>query len=700
MGAEPQQTERVQLANQHLAAGRLDEAEKLCGEMLRDQPEFAPGLHLLAHIAATTGQDATAIAFLRRGIATCPDDPAMWTDLGFLLARIGQWEEALKALTQAVDLGPEVVEAWIHLADVRLAMGDPRGAASAYCHGVSLRPGEPAIYGRIAGNCDDAARIDAVFEECARIFKTSAAPRQDAGAWRESSGEEVECREEGEIGADAWFNLAFAAQLRGCVDVAIRGYREALRLKPGHLVARNNLGTALRDVGQVDAAIECFRMAADDLENGSTCHSNLLYLMHFQADVKPEQLLLEHAKWDEKYARAPFPGERGIAQGGGLRSQPLNDLAHGRLGRRLRIGYVSPNFFEHPVGRFLRPLFAHHDRSRFEIFVYSSVRKADHITARLEKSAEHWVEALDLSDAALAERIIADGIDILVDLTMHMREHRLLCFARKPAPIQVTYLAYCSTTGLKAIDYRLTDPYLDPPAEDERDHWYSERSVRLPKTYWCYEPGVATPEVNALPAISRGYVTFASLNNFSKASAATLSAWGRILDSTKNSRLLLHAHRGAHRHKLLATFAGWGIAGERIVFVDTVPMTDYFKLYHLVDIALDTFPYAGGTTTCDALWMGVPVVSLAGRAAFSRGGLSILSNVGHPELAAESIEQYVAKSIELAGDLRRLGEMRHLLRGAMQRSPVMDGAGFARDVEACFERMNHENRHERTCRDG
>jgi tetratricopeptide (TPR) repeat protein len=658
--AEPEQTAKTLLATQHLAAGRLEEAEKICREMLlesSEQAERRAALHLLAHVAVKRGDDRAAIEMLQWGVLEYPQDAAMWTDMGFLCARMGRLDEAIRALTRAVAIGPELVEAWVHLGDVRMMRGETPAAAEVYCRAVALRPDEPGVYARIGGRCEDAGKIDDLFAACLEILKV--APR-----------------------AEAWFNIAFAAQLRGCVDVAIAGYRETLTLAPEHLVARNNLGAALRDTGEVDAAAECFRIAAEVQVDGVTCHSNLLYLMHFQPGVDPVQLRAEHERWNERHAWALLPSKR--------------KLTHTRrTDRRLRIGYVSPDFCEHPVGRFLTQLFAHHDRKNFEIFAYSSVRDVDQITARLAASSEHWADVVELSDEMLAERIRDDDIDILVDLTMHMRGHRLLCFARKPAPIQVTYLGYCSTTGLKSIDYRLTDPYLDPfdgaqggpPGETARDGWYVERSLRLPRTYWCYEPGIATSEVNALPALSRGYVTFASLNNFSKASPAALSAWAQILSVTKNSRLLLHAHRGAHRQRILDMFASRGVAAERIVFVDTVPLAEYFKLYQLVDIALDTFPYAGGTTTCDALWMGVPVVSLVGQPAISRSGLSILSNLALPELAVDSIEKYIARSTELAGDLQRLGELRTTLRPAMEDSALMDGAGFARDVEECYREM-------------
>ena len=353
--------------------------------------------------------------------------------------------------------------------------------------------------------------------------------------------------------------------------------------------------------------------------------------------------------------------------------------------RRLRVGYVSPNFGSHPVGRFLLPLLESHDKESFETFCYASVEIADAMTDRCRAHADVWRDMLGLSDEQVAHAIRQDRIDILVDLTMHMRRNRLLVFARKPAPVQVTYLAYCGTTGLSTMDYRLTDPYLDPPGQDER--FYSELSVRLPETYWCYRPAIETPPVNAQPALEAGHVTFGSLNNFCKVTPPALAAWSRLLQAVPKSWLLLHAHPGSHRDRVCEFLNEQGISPERVVFVDFQPMAEYFGVYQRIDVALDPFPYGGGTTTCDALWMGVPVVSLAGQTAVGRGGLSILSNIGLPELVACDTEQYVRIAAELAQDLPRLRDLRATLRQRMQSSPLMDVPRFARNIEAAYREM-------------
>jgi tetratricopeptide (TPR) repeat protein len=327
----------------------------------------------------------------------------------------------------------------LHLADVRCGKREIPAASEAYCQAMLLQPQDPRVFMRIGGACADPDDIDRLFASCLSLLAES------------------------DIGATGWFNLGFAAQVRGSIDVAMQAYHRVLALEPAHVLARNNLGAALRDTGQVDAAAACFRSAAAAESGAVTCHSNLLYLMHFQPVMDPASLRKEHQRWNQRYASELTPSDRFYP----------NDRTPDR---RLRIGYVSPNFYQHSVGRFLLQLFAHHDRGSLETFAYASVRREDEITARLRNSADHWIDARAMSDEALAEGVRADRIDILVDLTMHMRDQRLLCFARKPAPIQVTYLAYFSTTGLNAIDYRLTDPYLDPPGD--RDAWYSELSVQ------------------------------------------------------------------------------------------------------------------------------------------------------------------------------------------------------------------------------
>ena len=353
-------------------------------------------------------------------------------------------------------------------------------------------------------------------------------------------------------------------------------------------------------------------------------------------------------------------------------------------GRRLRIGYVSADFREHPVVSFLEPILAAHDRHRFEIFCYADVSQPDAITRRLQGYADCWRSLVGLSDAQAAERIRQDDIEILVDLAGHTGGNRLRAFARKPAPIQVSYLGYLGTTGLSAMDYYITDAHADPPGLSEAH--YQESLIRLPECGFCYAPGPA-PEVRPEPpARQSGQVTFGCLNNPAKVSDEVLAVWSRVLAAVPGSRLLLRTGAGrSAEERIRDLLTACGIAPERLGFAGrTATRFAYLELYHAVDIALDPFPYNGVTTTCDALWMGVPVISQAGRMNVSRQGVRFLRTVGLDELLAETLEDYVRIATELAGDLARLADLRSGLRERMSRSPLMDAQRLARDLEAAY----------------
>jgi len=279
----------------------------------------------------------------------------------------------------------------------------------------------------------------------------------------------------------------------------------------------------------------------------------------------------------------------------------------------------------------------------------------------------------------------ADRIDVLVDLSLHMAHHRLLVFARKPAPVQVSWLGYPSTTGLETIDYRLTDPFLD--SVGAADSCYSEKSARLPETFWCYDPLNETLFPNDLPALRNGFIRFGCLNNFCKVNDGVLELWAKVLAAVAASRLLLLAPLGSARQKVLESFSRCGIESQRIEFVDFAARSKYLELYHRIDLGLETFPYNGHTTSLDSLWMGVPVVTLVGATAVGRAGWSQLSNLGLTELAAHAPQDFVRIASELANDLPRLSELRSTLRQRMATSPLMDAPRFARNIEAAYRRI-------------
>ena len=420
-----------------------------------------------------------------------------------------------------------------------------------------------------------------------------------------------------------------------------------LERKPDFSGAFHNLANAFKAQGRLNDAIAAYRRALELNPHAYEAHSDLLLCLHYSPDYDARTLYEEHRRWNRQHA------------------EPLQKVTHSPADerspeRRLRIGYVSPDFRTGSIALLLLPLLESHDRKLFEVYCYNSSRFADSVTERCQAQARVWRNVVGLSDEQLAQTIRQDGIDILIDLSMHTGHHRLLTFARQPAPVQLTYLACTSTTGMDAMDYRLTDPYLDPPVS-KRAKIYSETSVVLPETYWCYRPLGPTPEVNSLPASQTGRITFGCLNQYCKVTPA-LTTWIDLLQAVPASTLLLLAPRGEHRadaHKLLAQR---GVAPERLDFVDPVSPGRYFQLYHQIDMALDSFPYGGGVTTCDALWMGVPVVSLAGQTAVGRAGLSILSNLGLTELVASDRDGYIQIARNLAQNVAQLTSLRDAAR--------------------------------------
>ena len=471
--------------------------------------------------------------------------------------------------------------------------------------------------------------------------------------------------------AGAHFTLGVVRREQGKLDEALAAYREAIRLQPDWVLPLNNLAAVLAEMGRHDEAVAVYRQVCALQPDSALAHSNLYYALHFGHGDDQELLAREHQRWHEQHA---LPLAR-------FQRPHSNDADPNR---RLRVGYVSTTLYQHAVARFLLPILQHHDRRQLEVYCYSSGATRDALTDRLRQHADQWREVAALSDERLAELIREDRIDILVDLSMHVGVNRLLVFARKPAPVQVCYLAACSSTGLSTMDYRISDPYMDPP--DAPTIYASEETACLPESYWCYCPDDEREPAGTLPALT-GQVTFGCLNNFAKVTPPILSAWREVLLGVPNSRLLLHARGGSHCDQVQQLFGDAGIDQNRIEFVGHLPYRDYFHTYQRIDIALDTFPYVGGTTTCDALWMGVPVVSLVGKAPQSRGGLSILSNIGMSELAAYSVEDYVQIAVTLAGDLPRLADLRSGLRQRMQRSPLTDAPRFTRNLEALFRTM-------------
>ena len=501
---------------------------------------------------------------------------------------------------------------------------------------------------------------------------------------------------------EAHFNLGKTLKDAGRLDEAAAAYRAAIAIRPDLVEAYNNLGTALKELGDLDGALAAYRQAFALRPDPRTA-SNLLYLLWFHPAYDAAQIREEHVAWGQSMMASlpppasapvfpPLPSGEGEGKSEAPLPRPSPQPSPGGKGgtatsshHRLKIGYVSADFRQHVVGYNLLPLFREHDRERFEIYCYSNVARPDSMTAQFQSLATVWRDISALGDDDAARLIASDGIDILVDLSLHMSGNRLPVFARKPAPVQATFAGYPGTTGLPTIDYRLTDPYLDPP--ENPDECYSERTIRLPHSFWCYQPLSPEPKVNPLPALTNRFITFGCLNNPTKLNPNVLSLWAEVMRQTPLSRLLLMARPGSHRDRILSFLDACGVGRDRVRFADFQPTDRYLATYHQIDVGLDTFPYNGHTTSLDSLWMGVPVVTLAGRTVVGRAGFSQLSNLGLPELAASEPEDFVRIAAALAADLPKLANLRTTLRARMEHSPLMDAKSFAGGIEEAFGRM-------------
>jgi protein O-GlcNAc transferase len=466
--------------------------------------------------------------------------------------------------------------------------------------------------------------------------------------------------------AETLHKLGFAYFSAYMLDESFAAYNQAAALQPNSAAIKMNQGHSWIACGMHKKGMQCFNDAISQGPPVPEYLSARIFAMHYDAAHGPAELLNTARQWDELVALPLRPTHR----------KHTNDRTPNR---KLRIGYVSPDFRHHVVGQSIERLLRHHNKDQFEIYLYSNTRQTDDVTGKLRAHAHAWREIYRVSDEKSVEMIRADRIDILIDLALHSFGSRLGIFARRPAPVQITYLGYCSTTGLSAMDYRLSDTHVDPPDVEPSD--YSERTLRLPRTHLYYQPLNETPDVASLPALAGETITFGCMNKFPKSSSAALDLWARILRESPKSRLILHALPGQYLEEVRAHFEQNGVSSQRVEFVGRQNWAQYIQTFSRIDIALDPFPYNGGITSCDAMWMGAPVITLAGRTAVGRVGRSILSNMGLPDLIANSPDEYVRMAIYLSNNINRLSTLRAELRSRLQNSPLHDAKGLMNDIE-------------------
>jgi protein O-GlcNAc transferase len=476
--------------------------------------------------------------------------------------------------------------------------------------------------------------------------------------------------------AEAYNYLGNSYFALGEVDKAFDSYQRALELRPDYAEAHNNMGNVLNLKCDIDAALMSYHKALSLRPELSKVHSNILFSMNYLPRFSAKDIYEESRRWDEQHGSNPS----------GLCTRTVTDV---RIDRRLRVGYLSPDFYTHPVSFFCEPLFAAHDRDLVEVYCYSDVAVADLVTRRLKSLADSWCNTSAMPDEILIEQIRNDQIDLLVDLCGHTSMNRLALFARKPAPIQITWLGYPATTGLQSMDYRLTDAVADP--EGEADICHSEKLFRLPDGFLCYAPLRSAPKVSSLPFSDNGFITFGSFNNLPKLTSEVLQLWAELLRRIPQAKLLLKNKYCANvsiRRRLIETFCQLGIAESRIIVVPAEPSIQaHLALYGRVDISLDPFPYNGTTTTFESLWMGVPTVTLSGERHSGRVGASILTRLGLDGLIASNPQEYLDIAQELSRDTGRLATLRASLRARLAGSSLCDAQLFTGNVETAYREM-------------
>lgn len=621
-----------------LAAGDMAAAAGHAEAALAGEPENALLRARLGSIQMTLGRLGEAVGNLHRAVEAAPDQGVLWNEYGVALAAAGRAQEAEDALRRALSLTPDIPQIHNNYGNVLRARGDYSGAVACYRAALDRNPDYLEARGNLGVVLQEAGDAAAAIE----CFETVLAARPDDG--------------------QTWTHLGTALASVGKLIEAEQAHRKAIALQPDSADPYNNLGIALKDLGRLDEARAAYQAALDRNPADAGVHSNLLMCLCYDPAADAAETIAMHRAWAERHAperpAEPFPAwDEGP----------------------LRIGYLSPDFRDHSVAFFVESLFANHDPGRVALHCYSDAARADAVTARLRAPVAYWRDVYTDDDEALYRRIRDDRIQVLVDLAGHTANNRLPVFARRAAPVQATWLGYGMTTGMTQMDYLLSDDWVDPPGEP--DEWCTEEIVRIPSGFMCYAPPAESP----LPARDDARpVTFGSFNNLSKMNDGVVALWARVLQAVPGSRLLLKSRQLGDpmvAEAMRAAFEREGIAADRLTFHGrTASRGAHFALYGAVDVALDTFPYNGATTTCEALWMGTPVVSLVGDRHVGRFGVTFLTRAGFPDWIAATPEAYVSVAARLATE-RPAPEA---VRAAVAGSLLVDGARAARDLEDAF----------------
>ena len=694
------------VAQRSFQAGELQHAEEAYRDILRQHPTNANALQMLGLVLYQSGKRLEAVEAIQHALAIRPDADGFY-NLGVMFSEQRRYLDAVGCYRDSLRHRPNDVDTYNNLGNALKDLGELNEAAECYQKAIRIKP-DTALANFNLGSLYHQQKQLTDAETCYRnvlrhhpehieALLNLGTTLKDQGKLDEAMTAYRQVLEIRPEFVSAYVNLANVCLAVGNSEEAVKIYQRGLAIEPDHLDALNNLGGAYRSIGRAsesvsvyerallahprsaklhnnlgnahaslgspESALESYRRALGLDPEYAAAHSNMLLTSHYLPEITQERLAQQHAEWEATHARK-------------LRSKWKPFLNDRDPTRRLRLGFVSSDLARHPVGSFFVLFIESLEFEQFETVCYSGRIVKDELTSRIEAASDIWRDVHHLSNDELAQSIRADSVDILFDLGGHTAGDRLLAFARKPAPIQIAWIGYPSTTGLAAMDYLIADRVQVP---EEHEDFYAEEVVRLPAAHFCYDPPQGAPDVSPLPSLANGYVTFASFNNPLKLTDRVVEVWSEILERVPTAKLILK-YRGLDepevRQRFLERFGKCGTAAERLELLGWTPYAQMMQEYDQVDVALDPFPFSGGATSCEALWMGVPVITCAGNTFASRQTLSYLSHIGVTETAADSLDEYIELAVALAGDFGRLGEMRAGLRETMAASPLCDARRF------------------------
>ncbi len=633
--------------------GDIPKAEQCFRKALKINSDYPDALNGLGGVYRDTGQTEKALRHYQKLVQHHPHFIAGHYNLGLLYQEQEHWTQALECFEHTFKLNPDHADAYVHASEVCLALKKLDLTMNYLQIVTKLQP----------KRFDRQFKLAQFFE--AHNFIPEAIERYHIALQLEPED------------ATAWNNLGSIYHTKGQLKKALSCFQRALDYVGAlsdstlNFMIYNNIGNSELARGDIKTALQAYKKALEFKPHSVTVHSNLLLALHY-SDTSSRTHIFSYTQSFQKHCVSSI--------------SPLSHSSH-TFHQPLRIAYLSEDFRSHSVAYFMEGILKHHHHPQFETFIYMYSLFEDSTSEHLKKYVPHWLNCAHWSDEQLMQQIQADEIDILVDLGGHTGNNKLTLLAHKPAPIQMSYLGYPDTTGLSSIDYRIADRYTEP---EEAQAYSSETLLRMPHSYFCYTPAPQALDlaVGEAPCLKNTYITFGSFNNYQKINDFTLSLWADVLHAVPHSRLFLKTksfNDEETQQACLARFQACGIAAERIMMVPFADsLVEHLTLYQQVDMCLDTYPYQGATTTCEALWMGVPVLSLQGSTHVARVGQSLLSTIGLAEWAVETRETFIEKARFYANDLLSLEALRQSIRERLQHSPLMQAQAFTRDLEALY----------------